>query len=233
VNEERDCRACEYLEFVDEEFPSSQEPVLVHKYYRCRKTGELFFALKELKERYRSCLFRVERAKRGLASEFEDEVRMINVIFTQLLGEKRIVEVMRIDTKIVAELATPCFTEKDFFVKVGYMYNVLDVNVSALRRLVTRYDKNWKGIKLVEQFLEERELLDEVRDVIEFWRDIIRLRDWSYPYHRRRDEKILEVMNRLGLKYPPIKWKKLYSSLFQRFVSSLRRFRKALLRVLK
>ena len=75
--------------------------------------------------------------------------------------------------------------------------------------------------------------MDEVRDVIEFWRDIIRLRDWSYPYHRRRDEKILEVMNRLGLKYPPIKWKKLYSSLFQRFVSSLRRFRKALLRVLK
>jgi len=233
VNKELDCRACEYLEFVDEEFPSPEEPIIVHKYYKCRRMKEIIFALRELKERYRSCSFRKERTKKGIISEFESEVRMINVIFTQLLGERKLVEVMKIDTRVIAELGTSCFSEKDFFVKIGYIYNVLDMDIEALRRLVSKYEEDWKGIKLVEQFLRERGLLNEIKDVIEFWKDLVRLRDCSYPYHRASERRVLEIMNRLGLKYPSAKWEDLYSSLFQRLTSSLGKFRKVLLKVLE
>jgi len=221
------------LEFVDEEFPSPEEPIIVHKYYKCRRMKEIIFTLDELKKMYKSCSFRKERTKKGIISEFESEVRMINVIFTQLLGERKLVKVMKIDTRTIVELSTPCFSEKDFFVKIGYIYNVLDIDVKVLRRLVSEYREDWKGIKLVEQFLRERGLLDEVKDVIEFWRDLVRLRDCSYPYHRASDRRVLEIMNRLGLKYPPAKWEDLYSSLLQKFVSSLGEFKRMLLKVLE
>ena len=110
---------------------------------------------------------------------------------------------------------------------------MLDIDIEALRRLVSEYKENWKSIRLVKQLLKERRLLDEVRDAIELWKDLVRLRDCSYPYHRASERGILEIMSRLGLKYPPIRWEGLYSSLFRKFVSSLGRFREVLLKILE
>jgi len=108
------------------------------------------------------------------------------------------------------------------------------MDVESLRKLVKKYDKKWKGVKLLEELLKQYNLLDNnAKEVIEFWRKIISSRNCSYPYHRENEEKIMKILKDLSLTYPMDNWQLLWNKLFKDFVDSFRILRGIILQLTK
>jgi hypothetical protein len=64
-----------------------------------------------------------------LVDELFSEIETINIVFYQSLGEK--VDVIRVDTHTVANLASACTTQADFFMKISFLYKTLRDHLCA------------------------------------------------------------------------------------------------------
>jgi hypothetical protein len=86
---EPDCRICEHFEYVSREWPSPDEAIFVHKYYRCTESNKIYFTFRELHTAYTRCSFRSERAKQAIVQDILHEIDAINLAFMQFLGGKK------------------------------------------------------------------------------------------------------------------------------------------------
>jgi len=231
---ELDCRYCENLDHVYEEFPSPEEPVVVRNYYLCRAgVFEAAFTADELRRYYARCPARAVLTRSRLVDELLSEVDTINVVFSQLLGERR-VAVIRVDHHLAAGLATPCTSQFDFFTKIALLYNILDFDRESLRRLLkaTKPDPQWKGVTLLKHLLAEYGQYNQPeREAIAFFERVIAVRDKTYPAHRYAPEEVARILREIGLRYPVSStrdWQENWDAVLRRFTESLRSVRKAL-----
>jgi hypothetical protein len=123
-------------------------------------------------------------------------------VFYQLLEEK--VDVIRVDTHTVANLASACTTQAEFFMKICFLYNVLDFKRSPLRKLLAADPelKEKKGVKLLKQLLAEKGQSDN--GALTFFEKIIAIRNKSYPAHTFDQENVSNILREIGysIQYP-------------------------------
>ena len=227
-----DCRCCENLVHVYEEFPSSKEPIFVKDYYLCKaKVFDLSLTREELERHYANCPARVELTGSKLVHELLSEADAMNMAISQLLGEK--VEVVKVDPRLAAGLASPCKAEIDFFTKIDFLYNLLDFERKPLCRLVSMAKPDLKGVTLLKKFLAEKGQSDE--GALAFFEKVILVRDKTYPAHRF-DPKVVEVLREIGLQYPASNaedWQRNWDIVLRKCVESFRSLRKALINIAK
>jgi hypothetical protein len=229
---EPDCSYCENLVHVYEEFPSPSEPVMVKNYYSCRaNVFEVALTKDELKRHYMSCTVRAKLMRSKLVDELLSEVDIINIVFSQLLGEK--VKVVKVDAYLAANLASPCSTQLEFFTKIGFLYNLLDFDREPLRKLVSMAEPRWKGVTLLKKFLAEKGQSDE--RALTFFEKVILVRNKTYPAHRF-DPEVVKVLCEIGLQYPVSNaedWQRNWDIVLRKCVESFRSLRKALINITK
>lgn len=227
-----DCRSCENLVHVYEELPSPGEPIFVKDYYLCKaKVFDLSLTREELERHYTNCSVRAELAGGKLVHELLSEADAINMAISQLLGER--VEVVKVDPRLAAGLASPCKAEIDFFTKMDFLYNLLDFEVKPLRRLVPMAKPELKGVTLLKKFLAEKGQSDE--GALAFFEKVILVRDKTYPAHRF-DPKVVNVLREMGLQYPVSNaedWQRNWEIVLRKCVESFRSLRKALINIAK
>ncbi|MEM0049573.1 MAG: hypothetical protein QXW39_03445 [Candidatus Bathyarchaeia archaeon] len=228
---EVECTYCDNLDHVYEEIPSSSEPIIVKNYYTCKaNVFEVSFTKEELKKYYATCTARIESTRHKFVDELLSEVDTLNVILSQMTGEK--IDIIKVDKFIAAELASPCSTQPDFFIKIDFLYNILDLDREPLRKLIKETKPEWKGITLLKQLLKESNQPDY--GALNFFEKIIFIRNKTYPAHRF-DPDVIRVLHEVGLKYPisePADWKKNWDVTLRKFINALRSLRKALINVM-
>jgi hypothetical protein len=229
---EPDCSYCENLVRVYEEVPSRNEPIIVNNYYLCKaKVFDVALTKDELKMYYANCTTRIKLTGSKLVNELLSEVDSINVAFSQLLGEK--VNVVKVDARLAANLASPCTTELDFFMKIDFLYNILDFEREPLRKLVLVTKPEWKGVTLFRQLLDEKGQSDE--GALAFFEKVILVRNKTYPAHRF-DSTVINILREMGLQYPASSmedWQKNWDAILKKCVESFRSLRKALISIVK
>lgn len=228
MSTEFDCTYCENLNSINEILPSSEEPIIVKNYYICKAAVfEVSFTKEELRKYYAGCTARIELTRHKFVDELLSEVDTLNIIFSQLTGEKR-VEVIKIDTHLVAGLASPCVTQLDFFTKIGFLYSVLELKREPLRNLVKDCKPEEKGITLLKRLFKEYNQSDN--GALNFFEKIIFVRDHSYPAHKLSHE-VFGVLREMGLKYPisqTTEWQVNWDLTLRKFTDALRSIRKGL-----
>ena len=89
MQEQPDCRICDYYELVFEEFPSEKEPIFIYSYHRCNSQNTVWFTLEELKEAYSACSVRRSRIGYGIPSDIEPKWKSLTLL-KQLFKEKNV-----------------------------------------------------------------------------------------------------------------------------------------------
>jgi hypothetical protein len=230
---ELDCSYCDNLIHVSEELPSSNEPVIVKNYYFCKaNVFQIAFTKEELKKYYLNCTTRIELTRHKFVDELISEIDTVNIIIAQLLGERK-VDVVKIDAHLAAGLASPCITQLDFFMKIDFLYNILDFDREPLRKLLKTVKPEWKGVTLLKQLLAENDQPDN--GAIAFFEKIIFIRNKTYPAHRF-DQEVINVLREIGLQYPVSSekdWQKNWDMILRRFTDSFRYIRRSLTNIAK
>ncbi len=230
MNEDLDCRVCEYYELVYDEYPSSDEPIIVHSFHKCSAFNKIYFSISELKEAYNSCPKKSIKVGYGIPNEILNEIKLINLSFRQLLGER--VDLVRVSPDQATLMSSPCYSFVDFAHKIGVLASLVEMNIEALRKLVTNYEKDWKGLKLLEALFKEKgKYNDEIERALNILRDIVTLRNKIPPYHPPSEKEALDVSKRLGVQLTATsqpEWQKNADILLQKFLLALRTLRSAL-----
>lgn len=122
-----------------------------------------------------------------------------NLLFKQITSVEQIFR----ETMLIAdELHTPCRSERDFSNKIGVLYQLFDVKLQPLRRLLgNSVDQNWQSIKLLDEWLQRSGLTYD-SSMIETWRNIVEIRNKSPPFHQP-DSRIIELCKFFEQGYPP------------------------------
>jgi len=226
MNEGLDCKVCDHYELVYEEYPSS-EPVIVRSFHKCSAFNRIYFSISELKEAYTNCPKRSIKVGYGISSEIINEVKSINLSFGQLLGEK--VDLIKVTLDQATLMSSPCRSYVDFANKVGVLASLVDVNIEGLRELATNYEKEWKGLKLLETLFKEKgEYSDELERALGILRDIVMLRNKIPPYHPPAEQEALELSKRLRTPLTvtsQTEWQRNADILLQKFLSAIRTLR--------
>lgn len=231
---EPDCRVCENCIPVDQSYPSYEEPVIVRKWCRCAKTGEIFLTQEDLRKAYVQCPYRRPRIGYGLPSEIIDEIDEINFIIKTLTGRDE--KLIDIRPEVVAHIASPSYSIVDFKVKVGALASLLEMNIGLLRNLLdkygVKYGRDEKSIKLLRRLFEARGFEDtSIYDALDFLRRIVDLGNKLPPYHRPSLNEAREIMRELGIEFPvesPGGWQRNSEISLKRFLEALRTLRRAL-----
>lgn len=231
---EPDCRVCENCIFVDQIYPSIEEPIIVRKWCRCSKTGEIFLTQEDLRKAYIQCPYRQPKIGYGLPSEILDEINEINFIVMALTGRNE--SLIDIKPEIATLLASPCYSVIDFEVKIGALASLLEMNISLLRTLLDKYNieygKDEKSIKLLKRLFKAKRVEDaSIYEALDFLKKVVNLRNKLPPYHRPSTSEAREIMRELGIGFPAENssgWQKNSEILLKRFLEALRILRRGL-----
>jgi|GEM_PF-1783580 len=229
MNEDLDCRVCEHYELVYEEYPSD-EPVIVYSFHKCSAFNRIHFLTSELKEAYDNCPKKSIKVGHGVPNEIINEIKLINLSFWQLSGEK--VDLIKVTPDQATLMSSPCYSSVDLANKIGVLASLVEMDVKELRKLVTNYEKEWKGLKLLEVLFKERgKYSDELERALRVLRDIVMLRNKIPPYHPPAEKEALELSKRIGIQLTATsqpEWQKNADILLQKFLSAIRTLRIAL-----
>jgi hypothetical protein len=102
------------------------------------------------------------------------------------------------------------------------------MDVTLLRDLVNKYEEEWRGLKLLERFLEEISVSNI--EAMALLRNIVELRNKMHPYHSPSSE-VVDLMRKLGLVFPvsaSIDWKQNCDILLRKFYTALGSLRSTL-----
>lgn len=177
---------------------------------------ETSFSRREVKRFKLSCKFLMEEA--NIASETINLVVQSNVLFNKITK----VEEIFFDTMLVAnELHTPCGSERDFPNKIGVICQLFETKLDPLRKLLKKANKNWRSIKLIEEWLKESGLSYDP-DITQTWENIVQLRNASPPFHKP-DARVIRLCEFFGQNYPP-NYPELWKGIMNRFKVSLENF---------
>lgn len=225
MSEELDCTFCQNLDIVDEEIPSSDNPIFVKKYYLCKASVfPVSFSKKELIDYYDKCTVRIEITGHGDVDDLLNEIETTNIVFQKLSNNNK--NLMTIDTHTGAGLASPCISTKNYFEKVTFLASILEMDISELRNQTEKYEEGWKGLKLLKQYLKENN--QEIGASFEFLEKIIKLRNKIYPTHKFDSKEVPQIMKSLGLLYPVSNkkdWQRNWDATLRRFTGSFREIR--------
>jgi len=229
LSEELDCTYCQNLETVDEEIPSNEDPIFVKKYHICKASVfSTAFTKRELVDHYSDCTVRIEITGHGDVDELLNETETVNIIF-QKVSQNNSLTLLKIDTHTGAGLASPCISQMDYFQKIAFLASVLEINSSEIRKIVEHYEDEWKGVKLLKQYLEEKNQINHA--AFEFLERVIRLRNKRYPTHKFDSNEVTKIMKSMGLLYPvsaKTEWQRNWDATLRKFTGSLRDIRLAL-----
>ncbi len=229
MNENVDCRVCESYERVYEEFPSANEPIIVYSYHRCSAFDKIFFSTPELRDAFRNCPKKSLKIGYGTPMEIVEEIKSINLAFRQITGKKE--NLIEIKSEQATLMSSPCFSIVDFTTKVGVLASILEMNVGALREVVSKYNNDWGSLKLLETLFIEKEIYnDDLKSALNLLKDIVALRNRLAPFHSPSMEA-REIAKRLGISLTVSQqdeWQRSAEILLNKFLSSLRRIRVAL-----
>ena len=233
---EVDCRVCENCTLVDDEFPSTDEPILVKKWYEYSLTKEIFLTLDELRRAYAKCSHRMLKVGHGLPREILEEVDGINLAISNMLGRK--VKVIEVKPETATYVASPCYSRVDFEAKVGALASLLEMNIGVLRELLNKfginYEKNEKSLKLLNRLFSGKNILSpELINSLNFLEQIVRLRNKLPPYHTPSIEEAREIMKNLEIMLPveASGWQSNSEILLRKFLKALRELRVKLTRL--
>ena len=222
----KDCRSCPSIEF--EAYPLLSG-IYNLRYYACsRKSGDRFLALhhERLADIYKKCRLRqrVEAIKPSIATHIVDEIRTINILFQNLTGTQK--NLFSEDIQIVNQLHTPCRTKEDYWLKIGSLALLFEREVKSLRKIVKNPNPAWKSIKLIEVWLKQNDIPYDL-EMIQVWKSIKDLRNTTFPYHSG-DARIVNTLQFFDQGFPP-DYPKLWDSILEKFLESIRKFRATLL----
>jgi len=141
-------------------------------------------------------------------------IKSCNLLFKHLTDTP----LFREDIEAVNGLHVPCQNEEDFLVKLGGLKTLFEVDLDPIRLKLKDFKKDWKLLKLVEQWFCENHLAYD-KNMFQTWRDIIDLRDASFPYHPT-DTRIVGLLRSFGHSFP-VQYAKLYDSILDKFLESL------------
>ena len=230
MKEELDCRICEHYEVVYEEYPSNDEPVLAYSFHKCSILNKIYFSVSELREAYNICTQKSIKIGYGIPSEILKEIQLINLSFRQISGEKE--NLIKITPEQSSFISAPCYSSVDFTNKVGALASLLDMNIGILRKVVTKYEEDWKGIKLLEILLMEKgKYSDDLKTAITTLKNIVKLRNKIAPYHPPSEREASEILKGFGISLAassPTEWQKNADILLKKFLHSLQKLREVL-----
>ena len=230
MNEELDCRVCDHYELVYEEYPSNDEPILVFSFHRCSAFNKIYFSTSELEKEYKSCSRKSIRIGYGIPGEIIKEIQLINLSFRQIVGKKE--DLIKITPEQSSFISSPCHSWVDFVTKIGALASILEMNIEALREVISSYEDNWRGLKLLEAlFVERRRYNNDLKIVLNLLRDIVTLRNKIAPYHPPSEREAAEVLKRLGITLTassPAEWQRNADILLRKFLSALQKLREQL-----
>lgn len=222
----KDCRSCPNIEY--EAYPLLFDTYNL-RYYGCsRKSGDRFLSLnyEKLAEIYSKCRLRreIKMGKPSIASQIVDEIRTINFLFKQITDKNK--NLFSEDIQIVNQLHTPCRSKEDYWMKIGSLALLFERDLEPLRALVREPDPAWKSIKLIEVWLQQNNIPYDL-EMIQVWKNIKELRNTTFPYHSG-NARIVNTLQFFDQGFPP-DYPKLWESILERFLESLRKFRGILL----
>jgi len=230
MNEEFDCRVCDYYELVYEEYPSNDEPILVFSFHRCSAFNKIYFSIGELEKAYKSCSKKSIKIGYGIPGETIKEIKLINLSFRQIIGKKE--DLIKITPEQSSFISSPCQSWVDFATKIGALASVLEMNIDALREVISSYEDNWRGLKLLETlFVERGKYNDDLKMAFNLLRDIVTLRNKIAPYHPPSEKEAAEILKRLGITLTaslPTEWQRNADILLKKFLSALQKLREQL-----
>jgi len=142
-------------------------------------------------------------------------IKSCNLLFKHLTDVSHL---FREDIQVVSGLHLPCENEKDFLVKLGGLKTLFEVDLDPIRLKLKDFKKDWKLLKLMEQWFCENDLAYD-KNMFQTWRNIIDLRDASFPYHPT-DTRIVDLLRSFDQSFP-VQYAKLYDSILDKFLESL------------
>ncbi len=229
MSEELDCTYCENFQFVDEVLPDPSNPAIVRKYYRCKAdVFKIAFRNGELVDYYANCTVRIERTGHKNADELISEIQNLNDVFKRVAGGGPII-LVKIDMHFATAIASPCISQNDFFEKNDHLAASLDMDISAIRKLLREYEDNWKGLSLLKQYFQEKGHLDD--QPFQFLECIIALRNKTPPAHKFSSSEVPAIMRQIGFDYPPATkgdWQRYWDATILKYTSCLRKIRTAM-----
>lgn len=230
MKEELDCRICEHYELIYEEYPSADEIILVYSFHKCSALSKIYFSQSELEEAYKSCSQKSIKIGYGVPGEILKEIQLINLAFRQITGKKE--DLMKITPGQSSFISSPCYSWVDFTNKIGALASILEMNVEALRKVVSTYNKDWRSLKLLTVLFEERgKYTDELKKEIDLLRSIITLRNKIPPYHPPSEKESQEILKKLGIVLTassPTEWQRNADTLLKKFLLALQKIRENL-----
>jgi len=166
-------------------------------------------------------LYQVE-LQDSLPSQVTSSIKMANHLFRHLTG---IPIYFNESIESISELHKPCHSHIDFRIKIGALAQLFDISLSSLRKIVKNPENQWKSIKLLEVWFHQN-ALEYDANMLQIWRNIIDLRNSSFPYHPSTSRLIL-ILNFFGSSFP-IDYPKLWILILRRFLESIESFQEIL-----
>ena len=166
-----------------------------------------------------------EKKRRARASDTVSNMAQAN----QLFQDRRKAKLFRLDkADILERLHNPCRSADDFAGKIGSLASLFEVPLGPLRSLVRDAQKDWKAIRLVEEMLKSENVGFD-SDMIKTWQNIIALRN-AAPLHARDTQ--IPPLEFFGFSFP-LDYQRLWDSILDKFLYSLRKFIEVLVELRK
>lgn len=148
------------------------------------------------------------------ASRIVAAIVSCNMLSNKVLG----CQFFNASPEVVDTLYTPCRNENEFKIKIGALSLLFDIELKLLRGKVRDARDDWKSIKLLREWAEQNSLRCDAY-MFEIWKNIVDLRNTSFPFHRT-NERILLVLSFFGQAYPP-NYEQLWKVILNRLLTSL------------
>ncbi|MBP7071629.1 MAG: hypothetical protein KBA97_11240 [Methanothrix sp.] len=101
----------------------------------------------------------------------------------------------------------------------------MELDIKVLRSCVNFYENDWKGLKLLNQLLQEKNYTPEIKKSIDDLKTISELRSKSAPFHIPSPKVSKILSNKLNIDMnasSPEKWQKNGDKLLEFFLAALK-----------
>jgi hypothetical protein len=161
-----------------------------------------------------------------LASKVLEEAESCNLLSRRVISG----DFFNLNSAIVNTIHKECPDADGFHIKIGALAQMFEIDLTGLRSKVTNAETNWKSVRLLEEWVNEKPLQHDP-DMFKVWKAIIDFRNASFPYHETGD-RVVELTTLFGHKYPP-DYSELWIDVLKRFLRSIGSFCDLLSRALK
>ena len=151
-----------------------------------------------------------------LASAIIDARDNINAVFFGKYKDKLIIVGEERD---LLQFFRDAETQEEFFFRMCALANaVTKMNIECLRKLTKITDKDFKSIKLLEEYLKKKNISDS--KIIDVFRNINKMRQ-GYPVHGDRVKGVIDAHNYFSLDYPVTNYSAAWKTLLTYYRDSL------------